>query len=213
MNDHAIKRIYIHITAVLLLLGLSPNIANAVPVSVLDTGTPVGADFPAAILSSSASGTFQYLGSAFSTSQTLVIDSMEGYLKEFNGTMTYAITGEDVSGLPDETNILFSEDLALSEFGRDWYGPSGLGWNLPAGDYWFVLLPHDGFRTSMPYGAPNPATTASSHFISGGWRFNSSNDHPGFRITGLDISVPEPVTTGLLLFGAGGLCVRRRPAH
>ena len=178
---------------------------------LLDTGTPDGLDNPLTIRNQGSG--YQSFAAAFSTTGPEVVTSVEAYLESFDGTIDFLITGRTPGNLPDVSNTLFSQSLTLNtgdEFGiPDWYGPSGLNWNLPAGEYYLVLDPQFGFASAMPRNAPNPTivpftSTSDLSVIGGsGWRSPSTSGN-GFRIT----AVPEP--SSLALLALGGLIAARR---
>ncbi len=170
--------------------------------TILDTGTPVGDDFPALSLFNDGP-IFQNLGAFFSTSEMVTVVELEAHMNSAFGDLAFAITGVDSGGLPDISNTLFSTTESFSVTGRDWRGVDGLSWDLPAGDYWFVLLPELGFSSSLPYGAPDPTAVAFENEGSGGWAL-TSNDDVGFRIT----AIPAPGSAALLALA--GLAASRR---
>ena len=108
--------------------------------ALLDTGTPTGVGNPLTIRNNSG---YQTLAGAFSTAGPEVVDSVQTYLVKFDGSIDFLITGRTPGNLPDVNNTLFSQTLTLDSSTEDWYGPTGLNWALPAGDYYLVLPPTD----------------------------------------------------------------------
>ena len=188
------RNIFVILAIVMGLFCVTVNQAHAL--IILDTGQPPDDTF----------GWYLHYGQSlaceFTISGDTPITDIHGWIYSYAGTtgpLTIAIYG-DGGNIPDKYNQIFARTGSLpSSGGPDWYGFSGLHWDLSPGSYWVSFEVREAaiYLGEMPYPAPHPA----SHYAynnTGNW-VNYDNLRFGARIISEDI-VPEPST--LLLFGS-----------
>ena len=132
----------------------------------------------------------------------------------------------EINGLPGEA--LFSQSVYVpppqnvtpqNSYGFDWYGLSGLDWNLTAGNYWvsfegiYELQP----GSVMPGPSQNPLTHyATNNVITNNvWKLADYLDL-GVRIEGAPSSVPIPAAIWLFssgVIGLFGIAIRKTRAN
>ena len=171
---------------------------------IADTGTPnqLGS---ALILSDG-----QWLVAEFSTSQSLQLSSLEGFINADTGnpdgaTYTLVIYGNGGNS-PDTSNELFSRQAIFT--GDGWNGLQGLNFALDAGTYWlaFEVRSADTLQGLMPVVAPHPLPAAWSDGVSGYMPASGSNYSFGVQIS----SVPTPPVLWLLVPGLLALGRKRK---
>ncbi|TWT31146.1 hypothetical protein KOR34_45220 [Posidoniimonas corsicana] len=180
-------------------------------IAVLDTGTP---PIPSSWSGNSLIGGtshYQHLAGAISTDRAHVVDAVEAFLYSGRGLLTFAITGVDDDGLPDDSNVIHSATIVIARKGgssHSWQGPTNLRWHLPAGDYWLALLPDIRFQHASMLGhAPHPTRTAiKSGTSSGAWHYSTWGS--GWRVTA--IPTPTPTAASLAALACVGALSRRR---
>jgi hypothetical protein len=137
----------------------------------------------------------------FTTSQAYVIGEIKGYMEEWtDGSVTAVIYNDDNSNtdIPGTERFTATFNIPVSDT-FDWYGASGLNYNLPAGTYWvgFRMSTSSSFVGVMKRGAPTPlGNEASFNLGTNAWT-PSDNLNFGFRIAAV------PLPGALLLLGAG----------
>jgi len=182
-------------------------VGPAQAVLIVDTGPGPQVGYGWA-LDSSQSG----LAAEFTTTQYCTINGIQGWMfSEIEGIGTIALysDGGEVPGTE-----MFSTGFSAPVTGgvSDWYGASGLAWDLPAGTYWVAFEVRSG--ETLVAGMPNPAESplGNEAFRLSSWSGYAEFDPLGIgvRIDAQVAQVPEPAT--LLLLGAGlvGVGMARR---
>jgi len=171
---------------------------------IADTGTPN--QLGSALMLSDG----QWLAAEFSTSKSLQLSSLEGFINADTGnpdgaTYTLAIYGNGANS-PDTNNELFSQQATFTTDG--WNGLHGLNLALDAGTYWlaFEVRSTDTLQGLMPVFVPHPLPAAWSDGASGYTAASGSNYNFGARIS----SVPSPSTLWLLLAGLPVMGYKRK---
>jgi len=212
------KHILRVLTVTCLTLSLPSQSAAA---TIVDTGTPL----VQLAVNTWAFGPSQYFAGGFTTTDSFVIQSIEGYFgaTDFSGTgigsgtVDIAIHADGGNNAPGAVLFLATMSLAVVD-SLDWYGVFGLNQVLAPGTYWASFKPI-GIGGIMPGTAPNPLTEYATgtgfpnfdYF----WLPNAPNQRDnlalGVRINGdpvLAAPVPEPGTLTMLSLGL--LLLRRR---
>ncbi|MBL8351098.1 MAG: hypothetical protein JNL87_12400 [Burkholderiaceae bacterium] len=159
---------------------------------------------------------YQRLAARFTLGTSDLISSVQGWLNwDYGGWLTFSVWS-DFQGLPGGRLHSVSAPLAATGPNRpDWRGVGGLGWLLPAGDFWLVFEDaRDPGSGAMPGGAPSPLTGyASGPGLLGAEWLHADTLGFGVRINVLPepppAPVPEPSTTWLWIAGAAGLALGR----
>lgn len=193
-------------------LATAPTLAG----TLVDTGDPVPGEFALGL----GDGPFgSRFAARFTLANSATITGVEINMTVFgNGTLNYDIVSA-VNGLPDSGPVLFSSAVALAFQIESWAGPTGLSWNLVAGDYWLIARPEEGsgLTAQLSYFTPNPLETYASYYTENPTWFAYA-PHPeyggdfGVRIFGAAGAVPEPASWGLMIagFALTGAALRRR---
>jgi hypothetical protein len=171
----------------------SPSAAN----TIVDTGTPSGATLW-------TFAPWQYLAGEFTVADAFVLQTIEGYFDNrysaFPGTVDIAIhdDGGDIPGA-----ILFVATTPVVGAGAplDWYGVSGLNWELAAGTYWASFKPSSGFiNGTMPGFAPHPLSNYANSLVENNHEWQG-DDTPGIGLRINYQAVPDSTPTLSLFMG------------
>lgn len=181
--------------------------------TIVDTGTNDGGLYWA--LGSTPYGAYpESLGARFTLSGDGTITSIEGYNAAYadaNLDISIATDGGDIPG----SNLYTATTFLAAEDGLQWHGISGLGWFLPAGNYWVVFSGQPSFSGYAAGRATNPLEVEAYTDIGNGQWYNGNALDIGVRIQG-DVSprVPDATPTqallGIALLGLFGFS-RRQP--
>ena len=159
---------------------------------------------------------FQWVAAQFTIDQAYTLNGIQGWMASTGGSFTMSIYGNG-NNLPDDNNLLHRQQfqIPVDATGADWWGVSGVNWNLNPGTYWvaFEVRYKDGdtYEGWMPGGLSNPPPHPADRYAicndDSCWYRGYANF--GLRINGEPV-VPEPST--MLLFGAGALAafIRRK---
>lgn len=191
---------------IILLLMASPG-HTAV---IIDTGSN----------SAGTSWTFDYtqgFAGEFSVGSAYTVHSIEGFFGNQGGgagnvTISIHADGGNIPG-----NVLFSAPMSLAaNVAPDWYGLSGLGWNIGAGTYWVSFVTDLEISGSMPGNAPDPLDEYGQ-YSGQAWLDLGENYFDylelGIRMDGTQVqAVPEPAGLALTGFGLAALGFSRRRA-
>jgi PEP-CTERM motif len=156
-----------------------------------------------------------WLAGEFTTTQEYTITDVQGYLTPlaYTADPLTAVIYTNSNNLPG--SALFSQSFSADSAGAtNWYGPSGLSWDLQSGTYWVAVETQNNsdFYGGMPGVDSQHALSAYAIAMNPTNQYQSSGEEVAFRVYGNPTSaVPEPATMLLLGFGLVGVVgVRRR---
>ena len=216
----------IYIVAVFITVNLFALPASAI--LIVDTGTP-----PVSWGGLTLDVKNQGLAGRFNVSSSYNITGIYGWMGFVNaGSLEAILYKGSVPGfytsklVPDTANELYRQSFPLTSNGslNDWYGISGLNWQITPGDYWVAFqgaVTPSYFTGWMPIGAPHPLTNYATYWpltdkYSGwdqtftlGFRVNAdevitTNGNGGVPI------IPEPATMFLVGSGCAGFFLKKR---
>ena len=185
---------------------------------LVDTGAPTESE---SVLSVGIYGDYEErLAAKFSLVNQSRITDVEAYLNTYNfGTFGFQIVS-DAGGSPNSGTVLFEAAPYIEGNPTgEWTGPTGLNWDLAAGDYWLILraIPGSSLFAQVGLETPNPLSTYAVWDSDGQtWTtFIPSPQNPydfGVRIFGTAGAVPEPASWTLMIagFALTGAALRRR---
>ena len=147
----------------------------------------------------------EWLASQFSLDMDYTLTDIEGFMTYHIGQLGVAIYG-DGGEVPDITNELYYMPFTCASEGTwpfDWYGLSGLSWNLLTGTYWvaFEVRSGDTYSGSMAQNAPNPLEDEAYWNGSNYLQFDGLS--LGLKIQGNPVGAPVPEPATMLLLGSG----------
>lgn len=158
----------------------------------------------------------QYFAGRFEVSSATTIASVSAYIQNYGaeGLVTTRVYS-DGGNIPGQE--LFSGSFLLpGSSSLEWYGASGLAWNLSPGRYWLSFEPDSTIEAVSPGGAPSPLSKYSVHALGQWLDWGNAFDDRGYGIRisstpSLAGAIPEPSTWACMLAGFGtiGLTVRR----
>jgi hypothetical protein len=182
MKKVAIFRQLLLITIILL------TIQNAHAALLIDTGQGSGGQ--------NLLDPTQYLAAEFTLNQAYQITAVQGWIHIYTtGAVNYKIYS-DGGNVPGTTQI-YSTQYTIPALSDNWYGPSGLTWELSAGTYWLSFEPISGLfssKNSPTYPLSNYAYFNST--LGPSWTEGSSF---GVRI----YAEPVPIPAAVWLLGSG----------
>ena len=167
---------------------------------LIDTGTPDNS-----VLWSFTD--WQYFGSQFTVSSATQITEIDAYFGAYYndaaGTIAYSLhadAGDVVGAVLNSTTL----PVAGGSISYDWYGVSGLNWNIGPGTYWVSFVPSAGAMLEMPGEAPNPMLHYAQGGLSGFTYFDLSYLKTGVRIYGDQTpnNTPDGGVTAFMLSAA-----------
>jgi hypothetical protein len=171
----------------------SPSAAN----TIVDTGTP----------STATLWTFapwQYFAGEFTVADAFILQTIEGYFDNrysaFAGTVDIAIH-DDGGDVPGATLFVATTPVVGAFAPLDWYGVSGLNWELAAGTYWASFKPSSGLiNGTMPGFAPHPLSNYANSLVELDhvWQ---GDDTPGIGLRINYQAVPDSTSTLSLFMG------------
>lgn len=189
--------------AAALALALCPSTLTALPITLVDTGTPTHGI--AYSLNPSA-----WLAAEFDVAGTYTLTGIDGYIIPFaagNVTIALYADGGDVPGAQ------LQQQAFAAAGAENWMGVGGLSWNVGPGTYWvaFTVVSGSTFSGIMREGSPLPLLNEAFSTSQGASWAGADNRDLGIRIFADDAETPAvPEPTSLLLMGTGLLVVVRR---
>ena len=201
---------------ILALVLLSPTVAAAGPVTIVDTGQ--GTSTWAALVGIRPAGgglpeAEQWLAGEFLVASPVTITSIEGWMYvDQSGQLAVKVysDGGDAPG----SELFGSAFSVTQDWQAVWVGATGLSWALDPGAYWVAFQSYDpSVGAYMPGEAPSPLVNeAYIYDFTGSWLGGDHLDL-GFRILGEspNETVPDPGFSVILLgIGLVGLRACRR---
>ena len=191
---------------------------------LVDTGSPEltqnGAITVCDFLYANGGRCTQSVALQFTLNGSAKITSAEGYFWSgiAPGTLTLALYS-DSNGLPGVE--LFSRQFGVPLTGSgpagDWFGVSGVSWEVAQGRYWAVFEVRAGqsFNGALEFPAPTRLPAAVKNDTYTVWTDVGGGAGGGLRVAGEYVSsVPTPAGTAVMLAGLAmvGAVARRRSA-
>lgn len=164
---------------------------------------------------------YQQLGAKVHFGGAATVTGVDGWLA---GESTVIISLYDNVGNAPGSQLFSGSTITHTPYPQpsDWYGITGLDWQVAAGDYWVVFsgLPEEyftanSFMNPMSNSAIGGALTGYGYGRPGSY-WNDGNDflYIGMRMFGDvaqgPVGAPEPAAFALLGFGLAGIAMARR---
>jgi PEP-CTERM motif len=192
-------KIFITLLTIILIGGLLAAPGSAV--LIVDTLNPTS------YRTISDGGTEQGFASNFTIANPMTITSISSWLYYSGGSTTLEAaiyTGTWVAPVMVYTynGTTYSTTFTCTDTKGYWYGPTGLDWLLPAGDYWAVInINGTGFEGGMGLSPPG-ALDNNAYYVDGLYcAWNGSSDKFAWKIEATAVPLPS----SLLLLGSGFL--------
>ncbi len=164
------------------------TIQNAHAALLIDTGPGSGGSM---LLDST-----QFLAAEFTLNQAYQITSVQGWIHVFTaGAVNYKIYSD--GGVVPGTTQIYSTQYTIPASSDNWYGPSGLTWELSAGTYWLSIEPVSGLFSSKNT-PPSPLSNYAYFNSTLGSTWTEGNSF-GVRI----YAEPVPIPAAVWLLGSG----------
>ena len=154
------------VTVFVLFLAVTQSYAD----TVVDTGPGPSANFTTAW----GLGAWQWLAARFTVTQPTSISTIQGWMLNYsaNNDQTPIIAKIYTDGGTAPGTQLYAASFTVNpQVG--WYGPTGLQWTLPPGNYWVAFEAADVNKTGYWVEMPAPAQTPLANYASVNWGWNN----------------------------------------